>query len=109
MVAAWSRCAETEAGPADGRIGVVRGRTSDAAGSRWHPATGQGTIWSSVRPSSSTAEQWTFNPLVQGSNPWGATSAFPPKIARFIGISTAHRARGARARRTRFDNQSPSS
>jgi hypothetical protein len=26
-----------------------------------------------MRPSSSTAEQWTFNPLVQGSNPWGAT------------------------------------
>ena len=29
------------------------------------------------RPSSSTAEQWTFNPLVQGSNPWGATRRKP--------------------------------
>lgn len=26
-----------------------------------------------LRTSSSTAEQWTLNPLVQGSNPWGCT------------------------------------
>ena len=26
-----------------------------------------------LRASSSTAEQWTLNPLVQGSNPWGRT------------------------------------
>lgn len=27
-----------------------------------------------ARPSSSMAEQWTFNPMVQGSSPWGATA-----------------------------------
>lgn len=26
------------------------------------------------RPSSSMEEQWTFNPLVQGSSPWGGTA-----------------------------------
>ena len=30
-----------------------------------------------VRPSSSMAEQWTFNPMVQGSSPWGATTILP--------------------------------
>jgi hypothetical protein len=37
-----------------------------------------------MRPSSSTAEQWTFNPLVQGSNPWGATSHFPRNYNSFV-------------------------
>ena len=27
-----------------------------------------------ARPSSSMEEQWTFNPLVQGSSPWGGTT-----------------------------------
>ena len=30
-------------------------------------------VFNRSRPSSSMAEQWTFNPLVQGSSPWGGT------------------------------------
>ena len=47
------------------------------------------TLVDGDRPSSSTAEQWTFNPLVQGSNPWGATGRFPAVARNYSNRPTA--------------------
>ena len=48
-----------------------RGRGRASREGRWCVASARD------RPSSSMEEQWTFNPLVQGSSPWGGTAHRP--------------------------------